>query len=195
MKPILLLALVFALPASAIELTQSSAGVTLSSSASGRAAKLVHASLEGTLQPSDSPTLRISDELRFGLTQLPALDYGGAVSGDTRAILGLLLGLIVGFGTGHLVVKDRDGFILFLLIDIAICVAASLISFVWWTRGPGGLFYLALVVSHVIQGLDAYGQASGDRIIQNARENDVGIAVAPGREKPTGVARIFGLAF
>src|SRR5437868_11611613 len=41
---------------------------------------------------------------------LPAPDDGGGatVSSDVIPILGILLALFVGFGTGHLVVRDRD---------------------------------------------------------------------------------------
>lgn len=148
--------------------------------------------LEASYTPSAAAPLRLVDDLRFGASDAPwPLDHGGALTGEGRQVLALLLGLFVGFGIGHLVAGDKDGFVLFLLVDVAIIVVSTVIGvFAHFYFG-----YLAMLVSHVIQGLDAYAEAGGPRIIQQARERAVRIASAPGREEPAVTTRVFSLAF
>lgn len=151
-------------------------------------------SLESDWVPSSSPVLKLFDPLRFAAQQIPPpLDFGGGVSQDTRAILGLLLGFFVGFGIGHLVVKDRAGFILFLIVDIVIIAVTS--PFGYFTRG---LFWyvggLALFVSHVIQGLDAYSHASGESLVRAARERSIQLANI-GRDSAAPTSRAYAFSF
>ena len=101
---------------------------------------------------------------------------GAGVSSDTAGILGILLALFIGFGTGHLVVRDRDGFILFLIVDVVILAVASVLHFtlvgagIWWL-GYNGLGGLALLISHLIQVLDVYGKAfGGGKLLDRARD-------------------------
>jgi len=113
--------------------------------------------------------------LPLSVPAMPDEGGGAGVSSDTAGILGILLALFIGFGTGHLVVRDRDGFILFLIVDVVIIVVASVLNFalspVWWL-GYGGLGGLALLVSHLIQVLDVYGKAfGGGRILDRARDS------------------------
>lgn len=124
------------------------------------------------------------------------LDTGGGVSGETRQILALVLGLVVGFGLGHFVARDREGFVLFLVVDIAIIAASAVLH-----AAAGFKFlWIGLLVSHIIQGLDAYGEAGGPRIVEKARERSVDItpreAWAGGpREQPAVTTRTLGFAF
>jgi hypothetical protein len=119
------------------------------------------------------------------------LDDGGGVSSDTRQVLALLLGLLVGFGIGHLVARDRDGFILFLIVDLAIITISSVLFF----ATPFRLGYLALFISHVIQGLDAYAKAGGGSLVEHTRTRAVEIAGLPGREAPHITTRAFAYSF
>jgi hypothetical protein len=57
---------------------------------------------------------------------------GAGVSGDVIPVLAILLALFVGFGTGHLIVHDREGFILFLIVDIVIIAVFGVL--VGWDR-------------------------------------------------------------
>jgi hypothetical protein len=107
-----------------------------------------------------------------------------------------LLGLIVGFGLGHFVARDRNGFILFLVVDIAIIVVASVLQFAIFHGFWFG--YLGLLISHVIQGIDAYAQAGGERILERTRQSAVRIATAapaPGRDEPAITTRVLSWAF
>lgn len=120
----------------------------------------------------------MSTPLPLSLPAMPDEGGGAGVSNDTLGVLGILLALFIGFGTGHLVVRDRDGFILFLIVDVVILVVASVLSFAvapglgWWWLGYNGLGGLALLVSHLIQVLDVYGKAfGGGRILDRARDS------------------------
>lgn len=174
-------------------------GVRLSTSAASQKVSLLGGvELSATYMPSVSPPLRLSDGVRFALAGTPKpLDMGGALESGGRQIVALLLGLVVGFGTGHLVAHDRNGFILFLVIDLAIIVVSSVINF---AIAGGGLLYglggLALLISHIIQGLDAYGEAGGERIIQLTRERAVRLANAgSGQEAPVVTTRSLSFDF
>jgi hypothetical protein len=118
-----------------------------------------------------------------------------------RQILALILGFVPGFGIGHLIAKDRDGFILFLIIDIALYALGVTVGWVvglhpfFW--GIGGLVWL---VVHIIQALDAYAEAGGGRIVERTRERAVGIA-STGAERAdplnalTPTTRVLGFQF
>lgn len=130
-------------------------------------------------------------KLQEGSPLMP-LDAGGAVSGETRRLVGLLLAIFIGFGTGHLVVGDTDGFVLFLIVDLAIVVASSLV----WGLARFPLGYLALVISHIIQAVDVWGKAGGGRIVEQMRENAVEWATVPGQEaRGVTTSRTFALHF
>ncbi|MFZ5471883.1 MAG: hypothetical protein ACOZIN_20830 [Myxococcota bacterium] len=167
-------------------------GVSLTTNPERKASLLDGEQLEATYQPSQSSALRLTDGLRFDRQGLPTpLDSGGGVSGENRQILALLLGLIIGFGIGHLVAQDRDGFVLFLIIDIAILAAASVFTF--WVRFP--FLWLAFLASHIIQGLDAYAEAGGPRLIERTRERAVRFASTWGKEEPATTTRVFAWSF
>src|SRR4051812_28432423 len=62
--------------------------------------------------------------LPLPMPSMPDEGGGAGVSSDVIPVLAILLALFVGFGTGHLVVHDREGFILFLIVDVVIVVVA-----------------------------------------------------------------------
>ncbi|MFY0522598.1 hypothetical protein ACN28I_05105 [Archangium gephyra] len=140
------------------------------------------------------------DALRFGRFDEPLRQEGGgrgggAVSGEVRQILALVLGLFIGFGTGHLLARDTDGFLLFLLVDVAIIVVSSVLRWAvgGWFWGLGGA---ALLVSHVIQGIDALGKAGGPRLVEATRQRAVQVAdVSGGRDTPHITTRAFAFNF
>lgn len=158
--------------------------VTLTATLAGRSAHLVEGfeSLAGAATAAAQVPV---DLLRFDLEGTPGgRDTGAGVDSETRQILALLLGLLVGFGTGHLVARDRDGFILFLIVDLAIVTVSS----VFGGLVRVGLFWplggVALLISHVIQAIDAYGEAGGGRLVERARESAILVAGEPGGLAP-----------
>lgn len=162
--------------------------------------------LSATWKPSLTPPLRLMDSVRFGLMDSPLpLDMGGGqgggqrgggLSGETRRVLALVLGLIVGFGTGHLVAGHTDGFILFLIVDLAIVVVSSVFRAAFGHGLIWGLGGLALLVSHIIQGLDAYAHAGGQRIVEKTRERAIPLAdMTGGRDAPVITTRSFSFSF
>jgi len=121
---------------------------------------------------------------------------GAAMSQDTKAVVAMIVGFIVGLGIGHLIAGDKDGFVLFLIIDIVLIALQT----VFWAAIPGiwyigSLASLGLLASHIIQGLDAYGKASGDPIIQHVRENQIQISSAPGAAEHPMTTRTFAVSF
>ncbi|HZH77187.1 MAG TPA: hypothetical protein VEY88_14250, partial [Archangium sp.] len=94
-----------------------------------------------------------------------------------------------------LIARDRDGFILFLIVDAAIIVVSSVFRFAvgGWFWGLGGV---ALLISHVIQGIDALGKAGGPRLVEAARKRAVEVAdVSGGRDAPPVTTRAFAFTF
>ena len=173
--------------------------VALSSTSQHRSANLLGGlELDSSYKLSTSPALALSDDLRFSLMDAPAaLDQGGGLSSDLRQILALILGFVPGFGIGHLIAHDRDGFVLFLIIDIALYVLWGTVGWIVWHPFGyvGGLIWL---VVHIIQALDAYAEAGGERIVQRMREQAVEFArtdldVRP--DVPAITTRVFALTF
>lgn len=173
-------------------------GISLATTQTPRAASLLGGvELDSSYKPSTSAPLRVSDAIRFGLEGAPMpLDHGGGLSSDARQILALVLGIIPGLGIGHLVAHDRDGFVLFLLVDIALYALWGTFGGIFggplW--GIGGIVWL---VVHVIQGLDAYAEAGGPRIVQAIRERAVELATrsAPSRDAPLVTTKVFEFSF
>lgn len=105
---------------------------------------------------------------------LPSPDQGGGagVSNDVMPVLAILLALFIGFGTGELVMRDREGFILFLIVDVVIIAVTGILVAVGpvFYFGFGGIGSVALLVSHLIQVLDVYGKAfGGGKILDRTR--------------------------
>jgi len=136
---------------------------------------------------------------------LPAPDQGSGagVSSDVIPILAILLALFVGFGTGHLVVHDREGFILFLIVDVVIVAVASVLSGVFWSAGFWwlgwtGLGGVAWLISHLIQVLDVYGKAFGTKVLDRARYTTMVIdppRTGPDLLLPGGTQRVLSWSF
>ncbi len=169
-------------------------GIGLAATAASRSASLLEGvTLDATLKPSLAPPLGVLDGLRFALADpLLPLPQGAAVGAGVRPVLALFLGLIVGFGLGHLIARDRDGFVLFLIVDLVLVAVSGVLNYTIWPLG--GLAWIALLVSHIIQGLDAYGRAGGGRIVEWTREHAVEVASSEEREAPV-TTRAFALQF
>lgn len=119
---------------------------------------------------------------------------GAAMSQEGRAILALVLGLVVGFGIGHLVAQDTTGFVLFLIIDIVLIAASAILPSVfwpiWWVPS------LLLLVSHIYQGIDAYGKASGTPLIRRSIESTIRVAGVQNQQlAPPMTPRAFSFSF
>lgn len=142
--------------------------------------------------------LRLPPDL-LGMQGAPwsRLDYGSGASADRRSLLALALGLVLGFGTGHLVTEDRDGFILFLVVDVAIIAFSSVLSVAAGTGLFWGLGSVGLLVSHILQGLDAYAKAGGPRAVELTRRRAVELAALAGgtRDMPLVTTRALGFSF
>ncbi len=152
-------------------------------------------SLEGSYRPSQTPALRLSDDVRLSMMTVAALDSGGGLSQDARQILALVLGFIPGFGLGHLIARNQDGFILFLVIDLILYVAWGVGWWFWPFGYIGGIVWL---VVHIFQALDAYASAGGERLIRQTRERALRVAYSgagSGRDGPAVTTRIFALSF
>lgn len=110
------------------------------------------------------------------LSEVP-LDLGGGSGREgirsdpaTRQVLAFILGFIPGFGLGHLLAGSKDGFVLFLIVDVVLLTADILIC----SFAPDGicaLGWLAWVVEHVFEGYDAYTTAGGEKVVENSVES------------------------
>lgn len=195
---ILLLATVLPLSASAANTAaQANDGVHLSQPSAARKASLLGGEqLETSFTPSAVAPLRMLDGLRFDRHGMPGpLDDGGGVSNDNRQLLSLLLGLLIGFGVGHLIAGSRDGFVLWLIIDIAVIAAVSVL--VAFLPNPiGYLASIAFLAERIIQGIDAYQHAGGGKLIQLQRDSEVRIASAGNDQyAPATTNKVLALAF
>jgi hypothetical protein len=155
-----------------------------------------------------APTLNFTRADLPSHLPLPAIpDEGGgagaSVSSDVIPVLAILLALFVGFGTGHLVVHDREGFILFLIVDVVIVAVSSVLSGVFfgagfWWLGWTGIGGVAFLISHLIQVLDVYGKAFGTKLLDRARATTMEIALpksGPDLMLPGGAQRVLSWSF
>lgn len=136
-----------------------------------------------------------ANPLRRPLAGPVPLDEGGGVSAETRQIMALVFGLVLGFGIGHLIARDKDGFILFLALDLGICILATVLDVALHTDLFWALGGLGLLISHVIQGLDAYASAGGPRFVQRARDKAIAISGATDRVAAVTTSRVFAFSF
>jgi hypothetical protein len=100
------------------------------------------------------------------------LDTGGGARGATgdpatRQVICFILGFFPGFGIGHLLAGSRDGFVLFLIVDVAILTAAILLSALAPTPFYA-LAWVAWIIEHVFEGYDAYVTAGGEHLVQRS---------------------------
>ncbi len=148
------------------------------------------------------PALQFQGELPSLPLPFPAVpdDGGGAgVSSDVQPLIAILLSLFIGFGLGHLIVKDRDGFILFLVVDVVIIAVGSVL---YWATPLAALGYygggVVLFISHLLQVLDVYGKAYGTKLLDRTRDTMVLAApppVGPDQLLQGGTSRVMRFAF
>ncbi len=123
------------------------------------------------------PRLALDGEPAFGL------DLGGGAGQVTRGerqVLALILGIIPGFGIGH-VVAGSPTWILWLVIDVALLVLVGWGFWwgpIWWGGGLGGLGAAIFVVERILEGYFAY-RAAGGRPIASLPPEAPGLATAP----------------
>ncbi len=108
--------------------------------------------------------LRLSEEqASFALALEPELLAGGGDGGGSGLVaLAFILGVIPGFGIGHLVAGSIGGFIVFLIIDVLISPFFFLFPYVfyagttvvWWVDGA------LLLVERIVEGSLAAAAAS-----------------------------------
>ena len=137
--------------------------------ATGRADHLRLEAFDGPGHPA--PGLRLGVPL-LSVPGLPALDEGGGGGGAARRqriepAVALILGIIPGFGIGHLVAGSSQ-WTIWLIVDIII--------FVVW---PGGFFFtgdrtysflgLLVLVERIIEGISAYQAAGGGPVFRSER--------------------------
>jgi hypothetical protein len=134
---------------------------------------------------------------------LPSLDLGadlaaraplyqrGRAAGDATPALALILGIIPGFGIGHLV-ANSPRWTTWLVVDVlllAVWVIGSAVEPL--DEGPlDTLFFVAVVVERVFEGLDAF-KAAGGRLAAASRPGAGALALArPVRDPASGHGRL-----
>jgi hypothetical protein len=124
---------------------------------------------DGAARPAHRAHLDVPPLTVRGLPVL-ALDEGGGAGARHRRVepaIALILGIIPGFGIGHLV-AGSDQWPIWLIVDIVI--------FVVW---PGGFFFtgdraysflgLLVLVERVFEGISAYQAAGGGPVFRSER--------------------------
>lgn len=150
---------------------------------------------------------RLAQEL--AVDELPGtalLDDGGGAGGDDK-IFGFILGFFPGFGLGHLILDDGDGFIFYLIVDFAVAGAYVLLNALLYTSNVAwAIFVIGWIGIHVMQGLDAYRRGGGRGLSGlpepppperfAARPPDRGLPVAlPGGALAEGGGHVLGFSF
>lgn len=112
------------------------------------------------------PALTLGDVTAADLA-LPARDGGGRGGGQARVepALCLVLGIIPGFGLGHLLAHSRQ-WVVWLVVDIAIAVLFWG-PYWYWPDHPGffPVLNLLVLVERIFEGVSAYQAAGGGRIL------------------------------
>ncbi len=141
----------------------------------------------------DLPQLRLDADASLVID-----DGGGAGHHRYRSgvepVLALILGIIPGFGLGHLI-AESPRFVMWLVIDVVLLAVGG---FGFW--GPhyldpyplGGVFGLLVLVERVIEGIDAFHQAGGSFADLGPPLDDVRVALnvaRPVRDPALVVAR------
>ena len=152
------------------------------------------------LERFDGPR-RIVPSPRLGLPALDlpgaalpgvALDEGSGAGASRRARVdppvALILGIIPGFGIGHLIAGSRD-WVIWLIADIVIALVAWG-PFVYWRNRPDyyvPFLSLLVIVERIFEGLSAYQAAGGGPIFRSQRWSSPGPSPAD-RALPVGLA-------
>jgi hypothetical protein len=145
------------------------------------------ATLEDTRPAGPSARLDVPP-LALGSSGAPLrLDGAGArAAGDATPALSLILGIIPGFGLGHLV-AGSPRWTTWLIVDVillAVWVIGSEVDAL--NDDPlDTLFFVAVVVERVFQGIDAF-QAAGGRIASRAPPGGRALAAARPVRDPAG---------
>jgi hypothetical protein len=87
-------------------------------------------------------------------------DGAGARGGTAEPALALILGIIPGFGLGHLV-ANSPRWTTWLIVDIALLAVWIVGSSLDVGDPLGALFLVAVVVERVFEGIDAFKSAGG----------------------------------
>ncbi len=123
-----------------------------------------------------------------------AIDDGGGAGRMTRGereVLAFILGVIPGFGIGH-VVAGSPAWILWLVVDVIIFVFVGWGFWwgpYWWGGGLAGLGAAIFIVERLLEGYFAY-RAAGGRPIASLPPEAPGLATVPalrGFEAPLAV--------
>lgn len=121
--------------------------------------------------------------LRLGVPDLEVRDLpvfearrGGGGGARVEPALCLVLGIIPGFGIGHLLAGSQQ-WTTWLVVDILIALVVWG-PFFYWNDRPGyfPLFSLLVLVERIFEGISAYQAAGGGRILRDLRGWD---ALAP----------------
>jgi hypothetical protein len=97
---------------------------------------------------------------------LAALDEGGGAGARghrVEPVLALVLGIIPGFGIGHLI-ANAPSWVIWLVVDVVLAVVFWG-PFIYWNGRPGyfPVFNLLILVERIIEGIDAFRWAEGGR--------------------------------
>ncbi len=145
---------------------------------------------------TDAPRLRLAlDEASAGMERVqPFLvgtlaldpDLGGSGSGGGRPepVLALVLGIIPGFGLGHLYAGARGEATTWLIIDLAL-LGGSIV--IWAVAGYplGALIWIAWVVERGFEGYFAFQAAGGSRRAAAAEPDAGALASLDPRSSPS----------
>jgi len=106
------------------------------------------------------------DELHL----LPGEVGGGAgadVDPGSKRVLAFILGFLPGFGIGHAIAGDKQGFVLFLIVDIVVTAVAIVLTALA-PEPVGALLWVAWVGEHVFEGYEAYVAAGGSKMVERS---------------------------
>jgi hypothetical protein len=128
-----------------------------------RAAPELRLAVLGDAQARSAPAARLAvPELSVRGLEALRVDDGAGARGPTTAepALALILGIIPGFGIGHLV-ANSPRWTTWLVVDLAL-VAVWVVGSALDAGDPlGTLFLVAVVVERVFEGIDAFRAAGG----------------------------------
>jgi hypothetical protein len=119
----------------------------------------------------------------------PLAEGAGGMTGDRQLdqVLSLVLGIVPGFGIGHLV-AGSPRWITWLAVDVAILAAWVAVAAVD-PRGPiDALVFVAVVAERLIEGYDAFREAGGRFVVDAAGPPPARAFARPVRDPGLGLA-------
>lgn len=112
-----------------------------------------------------------------------SLDDGGGSRASEERVIAFILGFFPGFGLGHLITDNEDGFFFYLLVDFVTLAAFIVVDVLFPTIWA--ITVLGWIGLHILQGLDAYRTAGGGGrrgdLWQPASDRAYAAVDAPGR--------------